>query len=240
MTETQKNAVIDWAIQKLQDYEHEKKIYNLSAIILSILDVLCGVIALFQTAMVLTSIFASILCGTVWGARYIQLVKARNLAKALKMLSVPSLAYLATRKRRGEIMKNIKIKNWIIAGLNVAAVVLGIVLMFIEPNIITDNIEIVITGIGGLLGVNVAIPCFNNAKVTEEEKNKIAQNKQLKLAKKEAVLLLKEEQKAQIEAKTAEILNAKADNVTIETANIESQVINAKKVEIQNVETINN
>ena len=37
MTETQKNAVIDWAIQKLQDYEHEKKIYNLSAIILSIL-----------------------------------------------------------------------------------------------------------------------------------------------------------------------------------------------------------
>lgn len=240
MTETQKSAVINWAIQKLQDYEHEKKIYNLSAIILSILDVLCGVIALFQTAMVLTSIFASILCGTVWGARYIQLVKARNLAKALKMLSVPSLAYLATRKRRGEIMKNIKIKNWIIAGLNVAAVVLGIVLMFIEPNIITDNIEIVITGIGGLLGVNVAIPCFNNAKVTEEEKNKIAQNKQLKLAKKEAVLLLKEEQKAQIEAKTAEILNAKADNVTIETANIESQVINAKKVEIQNVETINN
>ena len=199
MTETQKSAVINWAIQKLQDYEHEKKIYNLSAIILSILDVLCGVIALFQTAMVLTSIFASILCGTVWGARYIQLVKARNLAKALKMLSVPSLAYLATRKRRGEIMKNIKIKNWIIAGLNVAAVVLGIVLMFIEPNIITDNIEIVITGIGGLLGVNVAIPCFNNAKVTEEEKNKIAQNKQLKLAKKEAVLLLKEEQKAQIE-----------------------------------------
>ena len=240
MTETQKNAVIDWAIQKLQDYEREKKIYNLSAIILSILDVLCGVIALFQTAMVLTSIFASILCGTVWGARYIQLVKARNLAKALKMLSVPSLAYLATRKRRGEIMKNIKIKNWIIAGLNVAAVVLGIVLMFIEPNIITDNIEIVITGIGGLLGVNIAIPCFNNAKVTEEEKNKIVQSKQLKLAKKEAVLLLKEEQNAQIEAKAAEILNAKADNVTIETANIESQVINAEKVEIQNVETINN
>lgn len=240
MTELQKNAVIDWAIQKLQDYEREKKIYNLSAVILSILDVLCGVIALFQTAMVLTSIFASILCGTVWGARYIQLVKARNLAKALKMLSVPSLAYLATRKRRGEIMKNIKIKNWIIAGLNVAAVVVGIVLMFIEPNIITDNIVTVITGVGALLGVNVAIPCFNNAIVTDEEKNKIAQNKQLKLAKKEAVLLLKEEQKAQIEAKTAEILNAKAENVTIEAATIESQVINAEKVEIQNVETINN
>lgn len=235
MTEARRNEVIDWAIQRLQDYEREKNLYNLSAIILSILDVLCGVITIFYTGMLATSIVASILCGTVWGARFIQLVKAERLAKALKILSVPSLAYLVTRKRRGEIMKNIKIKNWIIAGLNVVAAILGLVLTIIEPNIITDNIATVIGGISALLGVNI-VPCFNNAKVTEEEKTQATQSKQLKLAKKEAKLQLKEEQKAQIEAKTAEILSAKAENVTIETANVENQVINAENVQITEVQ----
>lgn len=233
MTETQKNEVINWAIQRLQDYEKEKKLYNLSAIILAILDVICGFTALFYAGMMVTAIVASILCGTVWSARYIQLVKARNLAKALKLLSMPSIAYLATRKKRGEIMKNIKIKNWIIAGLNVVAVILGIVLMFVEPNIITNNITMVITGVGALLGVNVAIPCFNNAKVTAEDKAKAVEAKNLKVAKKEAKAALKQEQKAQIEDKAKEIMNAKS--VVVENANVENQVINAENVQITEV-----
>lgn len=245
MTPAKQKEVIDWAIQKLQDYENEKKLYNLSAITLSILDVLCGIISIFYAGMMATSIVASILCGTVWGARYIQLVKARNLAKALRLLSVPSIAYLAARKRRGELMRNIKIKNWIVAGLNIAAVIVGIVLVFVEPNIITENIEAVICGLGSLLGVNVAIPCFNNAKVTAEEKAEKVANKQLKLAKKEAKAALKAEQEAQINAKTTEILNARAEaanndaSVTIETANVENQVINADHVEINNAEIQN-
>lgn len=235
MSSTEKQEVIEWAIQRLQDYEREKKLYNLSAIILSVLDVLCGVITIFYAGMMMTSIVASILCGTVWGARFIQLVKAERLAKALKLLSMPSLAYLATRKKRGEIMKNIKIKNWIVAILNVLAVIVGVVLMFIEPNIITDNIVAVITGVGALLGVNVAIPCFNNAKVTEEDKAKAAENKQQKIAKKKAKAIIKEEQKAQIEAKTAEILA----NASVEEIHVENQVINAEKVEINNADVQN-
>lgn len=235
MVAINKNEVIEWAIQKLQDYEREKKLYNLSAIILSVLDVLCGVIAIFYAGMMVTSIIASIICGTIWGARFIQLVKAERLAKALKLLSMPSLAYLATRKKRGEIMKNIKIKNWIIAILNVVAVIVGVILMFIEPNIITENIVAVITGIGALLGVNVAIPCFNNAKVTDQEKAQVLANKQLKIAKKEAKAIIKEEQKAQIEAKTAEILA----NANVEEIHVENQVINAEKVEINNADVHN-
>lgn len=235
MSPTDQKEVIEWAIQRLQDYEREKKLYNLSAIILSVLDVLCGVIAIFYAGMMATSIVASILCGTVWGARFIQLVKAERLAKALKLLSVPSLAYLATRKKRGEIMKNIKIKNWIVAILNVLSVITGVVLVFIEPNIITDNIVAVITGIGALLGVNVAIPCFNNAKVTEEDKAKAAETKKLKDAKIKAKAIIKEEQKAQIEAKTAEILA----NAKVEEIHVENQVINAEKVEINNADVQN-
>lgn len=235
MASTNQKEVIEWAIQRLQDYEREKKLYNLSAIVLSVLDVLCGVITIFYAGMLMTSVVASILCGTVWGARFIQLVKAERLAKALKLLSMPSLAYLATRKKRGEIMKNIKIKNWIIAILNVLAVIVGVVLMFVEPNIITDNIVAVITGIGALLGVNVAIPCFNNAKVSDEDKAKAAENKKLKIAKKEAKAIIKEEQKAQIEAKTAEILA----NASVEEIHVENQVINAEKVEINNADVQN-
>lgn len=235
MTSTQQKEVINWAIQRLEDYEKEKKLYNLSAITLSILDVLCGVITIFYAGMMMTSIVASILCGTVWGARFIQLVKAERLAKALKILSMPSIAYLATRKKRGEIMSNIKIKNWIIAILNVAAIGIGVALVFVEPNLITDNIIAVISGVSALLGVNIAIPCFNNAKVTKEEKAEIEAKKQLKIATKEAKAIIKEEQKAQIEAKTAEILA----NASVEEIHVENQVINAEHVEINNAEITN-
>lgn len=235
MTEQQKKEVIDWAIQKIQDFEKEKKLYNLSAIILSVLDVICGIIALFYVGMLATSVIASILCGSVWGARTIQVVKCEKLVQALKTLTVPSLAYLATRKRRGELMNNIKIKNWIIAGLNVAAVIVGIVLVFVEPNAITSNIEAIIVGVGALLGVNVAIPCFNNAKVTAEEQAVINENKKMKLAKKEAKLAIKKEQEALIEAKTAEILS----NAQVEEIYVENQVINAEKVEVNNAQVEN-
>lgn len=113
MTSATNQELIDWAIDKLEDYNREKKLYNLSAIILSVLDVICGITALFYTAMVTTSVVASILCGTIWSGRFIQLVKAERLAKSLKILSTASLAYIAVRKKRSEYMKNViqAIKN---------------------------------------------------------------------------------------------------------------------------------
>ena len=232
MTSTKQREVIEWAIQKLQDYENEKKLYNLSAIILSVLDVACGIITIFYAGMMMTSIMASILCGTVWGARFIQLAKAERLAKALKLLSAPSIAYLAARKRRSEIMSNIKIKNWIIAIVNIAAAIFGVVMVFVEPSVLTSNIEAVIIGVGSLLGVNVAIPCFNNAKVSEEEKQAAAKAKQVKVAQKEAKAQLKKEEADKIATKTEEILKAK--EVVVENANVENQVINAENVQINN------
>ena len=97
--------VIEWAIKKLKSYDNEKKLYNLSAIILSILDVLCGIISIFYISMIVTSVIASIVCGTIWGGRFIQLIKAERLAKALKVLSTASIAYITVRKKRSEFMK---------------------------------------------------------------------------------------------------------------------------------------
>ena len=95
-TETQ---VIEWAIKKIKSYDNEKKMYNISAIILSILDVVCGIIALFYTTMIATSIVASIVCGTIWGGRFVQLIKAERLVKALKLMSTASIAYITARKK---------------------------------------------------------------------------------------------------------------------------------------------
>lgn len=111
--DTTEAVVIEWAIKKLKAYDKEKKVYNISAITLSILDVLCGTIAIFYTSMIVTSIIASIICGTIWGGRLIQLIKAQQLAKALKVLSTASITYITVRKKRSEYMKNFynNIKN---------------------------------------------------------------------------------------------------------------------------------
>lgn len=113
MTNVGTQEVIDWAIEKIKKFDNERKLYNLSAIILSVLDVLCGIIAIFYTSMLATSIVASILCGTIWGGRFIQVVKTERLAKSLKVMTTASLAYIAVRKKRSEYMKNIfkNIKN---------------------------------------------------------------------------------------------------------------------------------
>lgn len=105
--------VIAWAIAKIDSYDNEKKLYNISAIILSALDVICGIIAVFYTSLLATSIVASIICGTIWSGRFIQLIKTERLAKALKVLSTTSIAYIAARKKRSEYMKNFfkNIKN---------------------------------------------------------------------------------------------------------------------------------
>lgn len=113
LVKDKQQELIDWAIDKLQSYDNEKKLYNFSAIILSVLDVLCGMIAIFYAGMLATSVVTSIICGTIWTGRLIQIIKAERLAKALKILSVASLSYIAVRKKRSEYMKSFKnaIKN---------------------------------------------------------------------------------------------------------------------------------
>ncbi len=113
MFDAQTQDAMDWAITKLKSYDKEAKLYNISAIILSIFDVICGIIAIFYVSMQVTSVVASIICGTIWSGRCIQLIKAHRLAKALKVLSTASLAYIAVRKKRSEYMKKLlkNIKN---------------------------------------------------------------------------------------------------------------------------------
>lgn len=190
-------------------YQKEQKIYNVAGIVLSLLDILFGLLSLFYSALLVTAVVASVLCGTVWGARTVQVMKVRQLIKNLKLVAVPGFVYIATRKKRGDLFMNIKIKNWVIAGIDLIAVLFGVAMVFIEPSVLTSNIEAVICGIGSLLGVNIVIPCFNNAKKTETE---IAEKKSVKEGKallKQAKVRAKEkaaaEKKALLDAEVANI-----------------------------------
>lgn len=193
-------------------YQKEQKLYNVAGIILSILDILFGLLSLFYSAMLVTAVVASVLCGTIWGTRTVQVMKLRQLVKNLKLLAVPGFAYIATRKKRGDLFMNIKIKNWIIAGLDLAAIIFGIVMVFVEPTIFTENIATTICGVGSLLGVNIAIPCFNNARKSETE---LAEKKAVKDGKallKQAEARAKEKEAAEKKAKLeAEVANIKRE-----------------------------
>lgn len=209
MTATKQQEVIDWAISKLQSFDKQKKLYNLSAIILSILDVTCGVITVFYASMLAASVVASILCGTVWGARFIQLIKIEKLAKSLKALKVAntfSLAYILVRKKRSEFMKNTKARNWIVAFLTVIGFASVIVCHFVPQ--LTQYFDYAVYYLCALLPADL-YAIFNNAKLTAEEINEKAEvvkrNEALAEAKKE----LLEKQEAELKALAEEKLNQK-------------------------------
>lgn len=193
-------------------YQKEQKVYNIAGIILSILDIVFGLLSLFYSALLITAVVASVLCGTVWGARTVQVMKIRQLIKNLKLIAAPGFVYIATRKKRGDLFMNIKIRNWVIAVLDLVAVVFGVAMVFIEPSALTANIELVICGVGSLLGVNIAIPCFNNAKRSETE---IAEKKSVK----EGKILLKQAKAREKEREAAE----KKARLDAEVANIKKE-----------------
>ena len=202
-----------------QHYQKEQKLYNIAGIVLSLLDIIFGLLSLFYSALLITAVVTSVLCGTVWGARTIQVMKVSQLIKNLKILAIRGFVYIVTRRKRGDLFMNIKIKNWIVAGLDLAALILAIVMVFIEPTVITSNIEVVICGLGSLLGVNIAIPCFNNAKKSETE---VAEKQAVKKGKallKQAKARVKEKQTAEHQA----LVNAEVAHIKQEQ---EAQAVN--------------
>lgn len=210
---------IEWALEQVQKNAKYKTKW-LDIVFLTLDIIFLVLIIVFTT----TTIIFPALSGINSSFRFVQSLRFQKLQKALRPLTMAGVAYIVARKKRSEFMSNIKIRNWIIAGLNAVAVVLGVVLVFVEPNAITDNIEAVICGVGALLGVNIAIPCFNNAKTTEEEKAEIAKNKELKLAQKQAKAKLKEQNKLLLEQETQKIMEeqeqAKASEETATTTEV--------------------
>lgn len=210
ITEQQQEA-INWALDELQKEKKNSKIYTIIAFSLSILDVVFVVLTSVYALGKCTLGIMSILSSGAWITKYAKIFKIEKIIKALKYPAMFGFAYILTRKRRSEFMQNIKIKNWIIAGLNILAIIVGVILVFVEPNVITDNIIAFIMTLSGLLGVNIAIPCFNNAKVTEQEKLENSEKRKLREIKKEAKLNIKAEKESQLNAEVSRILEEKSN-----------------------------
>lgn len=84
----------------------ESKAYGIFTIILSTLDVLCGVLCLIFTTIQLTAVVMSIASGTLVCARAIQVLKTKNLLKTIRVLNGLSSTYIVCRIKKGEYMKN--------------------------------------------------------------------------------------------------------------------------------------
>lgn len=86
--------------------EKEQKAYGILTIILSVLDVLTGILCIFLTSVQITAVVTSILSGSVVGSRAIQVLKSRNLIKTVALINGLSASYVVSRVKKGEYMKN--------------------------------------------------------------------------------------------------------------------------------------
>lgn len=203
MVTTKQQEIIDWAINYVQKFEKERKIYNLSVLIFTALDIFFTIVALFYSSMLVASVIVNILFGTTWGAKVIQLTKFE---KALKILSVPSLAYITVRRERGEFMKNVKVRNIVIAVLNILAVASVVVCAFVPA--LSGYIAYAVGLLGAVLPADL-YAVFNNAKLSAEEVTAKVQAKEKKIATAEAKAEVKAKQKAEIEDLAAKKLEEK-------------------------------
>lgn len=212
MSINQKNissADWDYILSKIKQYDKSIKIHTILELILTVLDIIFCLITLFYISFAFVFAITSLVCGGVAGSRAMLVLRLGRILEAFKVPATIGIAYVITRKKRSEFMQNIKVRNWVIAILDVVAVVFGIVMVFVQPNAITDNIQAIICGIGALLGVNVAIPCFNNAKKTDEEIALTEEKRAEKQLEKEAKARVKAEQKAQ----SQELINAEKEKI---------------------------
>lgn len=84
----------------------ESKVYGTLTIILSVLDVLTGLICIVFTSIQITAFITSLLSGSVVCSRAIQVLKSRNLIKTIALINGVSASYIIGRAKKGEYMKN--------------------------------------------------------------------------------------------------------------------------------------
>lgn len=117
-------------LDKLERFENDRKIYNWVSIILSILDVVCGLICIAFSSLLVASVVVSALTGVVIAGRTVQVIKAERLAKTLGIFLKQSwvrrvfsvcLLFISTRIKRG----NTKMAKWLKA--NKFSILMGII-----------------------------------------------------------------------------------------------------------------
>lgn len=123
----------------LDKLEKDRNIYNWVSIILSVLDVVCGLICIAYSSLLIASTVVSAITGTIIAGRTIQVIKTERLAKSIGIVLNKSwvrrifsvcLLFLTTRIKRG----NTKMAKWlkankfsILSGIIACGIVAGAV-----------------------------------------------------------------------------------------------------------------
>lgn len=110
---TKQEVINDTLVRLEQKLSKESKVYGIFTIILSILDVLLGGLCIIFTTLQVASVVVSILSGAVVCTKGVQIIRAKNILKSIRVLNGVSSAYVVCRMKKGEYMKNFKnaIKN---------------------------------------------------------------------------------------------------------------------------------
>ena len=241
----------------LDKLEKDRNIYNWTSIVLSILDVVCGLICIAYTSVLVASVVVSALTGVVITGRTIQVLKAERLAKTLGIFLKKSwvrrtfsicLLFITTRIKRG----NNKMAKWlkankfsVLMGIIACGVVAGAVWFVISSYWSASPLwaHILITAGSGLVSC-LGVYFLGAEKWTEYvlriSAKKLSKENQAKLSETATALFnqakaLEEQSKKEAELKAQAEAQAKAELEAKQKAELE-QLTQAKLQEIKNIQ----
>lgn len=225
MTQQEIAITLNMLEQKLNK---ESKAYGIFTIILSTLDVLCGVLCLVFTTIQITAVVMSIASGTLVCSRAIQVLKTKNLLKTIRVLNGLSSTYIVCRIKKGEYMKNFIKQNKLTLLVSLLGfVICGIAGYFIAAMFTAPVLVRYITGgacsvlavvLVMILGKENSLEFFTRVAVTKLPKE--YQEQAVEAIKKVQTLVETEQAaKAEKEALKVEVQKAKATVDAYESAN---------------------
>lgn len=103
---TEQEVIKDTLVRLELKLAKEQKVYGITTIILSALDVICGLLCIIFTSIQITALIVSIASGTVICSRAVQVLKTKNLINTIRTLNGLSSAYIVCRMKKGEYMKS--------------------------------------------------------------------------------------------------------------------------------------
>lgn len=200
----------------VEKLEQRAKVFGKGILVLSILDCIFGILAIFCTSLTAIAFLASatsLTTITVCG-RVIQISKIVNLEKSLRTMNIVSIGWFV--QRYGKYLKqekggNVKVetdkisRNRLIACIVlVVGLIFGIVSYFVPAIAIGGDtfVNFIVSGVIEVVAIILALLTKGRVEMTEEEKAKFAEH--LKASSQKAAQAA-EAKKAKLEAKLAKL-----------------------------------
>lgn len=201
ITDLETNKLLNNTFLIVQQIERKASIFGKSAIVLSVIDCIFGILAIFCTSLTVVSFFASatsLTAVTIFGC-VIQTSKLRSLQKALKPLNLVSIAWFVNKYKKYLKKGEQKVKTEKLSAVQIASIVGAVIgIAFAIVSVFVPEIAIAGDSVYNIL-IATGIECvcafagtFKGYKKLTEEQISAIQNKK---AEKEKQALVKEAQK---------------------------------------------